>query len=606
MPKKKITSDFLWAQWQQNKITLDEYFAFIDDGTIPAIFATPDVAHQMTDEMLAKLEKQIRREYDQAAKEMGRKYREYMRAFRDEEAQLKELVKAGEMSKADFKAWRVRHMAMGEQFTQMRDVLAADMEHANEIALGISRGQMPEVFAINANFAQYQIAHDFQLDAAFTLYDHNTAAYLLSEQRQMMPGPSTALQKKIAADKALKWNQKKIQSAVLQGVLQGEGSEEIAKRLQGVAQMNYNSAVRYARTMTTNAQNAGRYEGYHKAKDLGIDLTIEWQAVLDAHTRHTHRMMHGQRREVDEPFEVDGIKILYPAQSSGPGASTIPQSMIWNCRCTLLAWVKGFEGETVKHSPGMGNMSFEEWQGVKKEATAVATQVTVATVPQNIFRNVKGIDEDFQKGMTEVLEKCQNEDAKALYRHYADQLECKESDLKKGAFFRRPDGGVHMNVANVAKGNGYETPYETAFHEFGHMIDWLGNGGGRWNTVYASNLEYDGKRLLDVIKSDFRAFKKTCGVTKAADVIPVLKAERMGLRECGNISDILEKCTGVSYPLGLGHGVDYHRKEGATEKEFFAEVLDSAVANEAGYKQMVRLFPNAVEMVWDIVRGLVK
>ena len=362
MPKKKITSDFLWAQWQQNKITLDEYFAFIDDGTIPAIFATPDTAHQMTDVMLAKLEKQIKREYEQAAKEMGRKYREYMRAFRDEEAKLKELVKAGEMSKADFKAWRVRHLAQGESFTQMRDVLAADMEHANEMALGIARGQMPDVFALNANFAQYQIAHDAGLQWQFTLYDHNTAAYLLSEQRQLMPGPSTALQKKIAADKSLKWNQKKIQSAVLQGVLQGEGADEIAKRLQGVAQMNYNSAVRYARTMTTNAQNAGRYEGYHKAKDMGIDLTIEWQAILDAHTRHEHRQLHGQRKDVDEPFIVGGIKILYPAQCSGPGSSDIPQSMIWNCRCTLLAWVKGFEGETVKQSPGMGEMSFEEWQ----------------------------------------------------------------------------------------------------------------------------------------------------------------------------------------------------------------------------------------------------
>ena len=349
----------------------------------------PDIAHRMTDEMLAKLEKQIKREYEQAAKEMGRKYREYAKAFREEEEMLKELVKAGEMSKADFKAWRVRHIAMGDQFTEMRDVLAADMEHANEIALGIARDQMPDVFALNANFAQYQISHDFQLDASFTLYDHNTAAYLLSEQRQLMPGASTALQKKIAQNKAMQWNQKKIQSAVLQGVLQGEGSDDIAKRLQGVAQMNYNSAVRYARTMTTNAQNAGRYEGYHKARDLGIDLTIEWQAILDAHTRHTHRQMHGQRRDIDEPFEVDGIKILYPAQSSGAGASTIPQSMIWNCRCTLLAWVKGFEGKTVKHSPGMGNMTFEEWQNAKapkpKNASTGSAQST-----SNVFALTTG------------------------------------------------------------------------------------------------------------------------------------------------------------------------------------------------------------------------
>ena len=99
-----------------------------------------------------------------------------------------------------------------------------------------------------------------------------------------------------------------------------------------------------------------------------MDLKIEWCATLDNRTRHNHRMLHGQRRDVDKPFEVSEngttISILYPAQA-GAGSSDIPQSMIWNCRCTLLAWVKGFEGDTVKSSPKMGDMSFEEWLDAK-------------------------------------------------------------------------------------------------------------------------------------------------------------------------------------------------------------------------------------------------
>lgn len=122
--------------------------------------------------------------------------------------------------------------------------------------------------------------------------------------------------------------------------------------------------MRYARTMTTGAQNAGRYEAYRRADRLGVDLVIEWQATLDGRTRHEHRMMHGQRRKVDEPFRTpDGYTIYYPADSSG--SSDVPQREIWNCRCTLLSWVKGFEGETVKASPKMGGMSFEEWQEEK-------------------------------------------------------------------------------------------------------------------------------------------------------------------------------------------------------------------------------------------------
>ncbi|MBR5430628.1 MAG: hypothetical protein IK116_08930 [Firmicutes bacterium] len=76
---------------------------------------------------------------------------------------------------------------------------------------------------------------------------------------------------------------------------------------------------------------------------------------------------------MDEPFEVDGVEILYPAEAGGR-SSDIPQSMIWNCRCTILAWVKGFEGETVKSSPKLGDLTFEEWQQGKKSGFTGAAE----------------------------------------------------------------------------------------------------------------------------------------------------------------------------------------------------------------------------------------
>ena len=78
--------------------------------------------------------------------------------------------------------------------------------------------------------------------------------------------------------------------------------------------------------------------------------------------------VYPRRREVDEPFvvtEANGatFEIMWPGNEKC-GSSTLPQSMIWNCRCTLRAWVKGFEGETVKSSPGMEGLSFEEWKNL--------------------------------------------------------------------------------------------------------------------------------------------------------------------------------------------------------------------------------------------------
>mgnify|MGYP000484143604 FL=1 len=118
-------------------------------------------------------------------------------------------------------------------------------------------------------------------------------------------------------------------------------------------------------------------------------------------------------------------------------------------------------------------------------------------------------------------------------------------------------------------------------------------------------MAYNGKRLGGIIKSDYLAFKKASGAKKNADLIAMLKSENMPLTECGNISDILEYCTNTSYPLGIGHGVKYHKRPGATEREFFAEVLDSAAANEESFLQMQRIFPNAVKLVIDIIRGVV-
>ena len=245
------------------------------------------------------------------------------------------------------------------------------------------------------------------------------------------------------------------------------------------------------------------------------------------------------------------------------------------------------------------------WGDVSKRAPAknAASQATQTQPSRDIFKNTKGVDQTFQQGMADVLNKSPSTAAKMVYTKYADELECTNPKLKNGAYFSPMKGGVSMNVADVAKGSSYEEPYQVAFHEFGHMIDWL--AGGKDNRTYLSNTPFNGQQLLDVIKSDFQAFKKAQGVSKAVDVIPILKAENMDKKVCGNISDILEKCTGKSYPLGIGHGVAYHKRDGATEKEFFAEVLDSAVANRPAYDQMVRLFPNAVDLVWDMVRGVI-
>ena len=319
-----------------------------------------DAGHVATDKILKELEKDVAREYAIAVKDMESKLAAYLQETEAKRKIQEDLLTKGVITQKEYSDWCYRHTMVGKRWEEMRDTLAADMHHTNEIAMSITKGRMPDVYALNANFATYQI--EIQgIDTGFTLYNHDTAEYLLGDQRQLMPKPSKRKAAQIAANKDMQWNKQKIQSAVLQGVLQGESPYSVAQRLRNVGQMNYNASVRYARTMTTSAQNAGRYQAYRRATKLGVDLTIEWSATLDGRTRHDHRMMHGQRRNVNEPFKTpDGFEILYPADCTGDSYEL--QGEIWNCRCTLLSWVKGFEGDTVKSSPKMGDMTFEEWQ----------------------------------------------------------------------------------------------------------------------------------------------------------------------------------------------------------------------------------------------------
>ena len=407
-----------------------------------------DLGHQLTDKKLKSLEKRIASEYKTAVQDMEGKLQEYLEKTEAQRLVQERLYEAGKITKKDYQDWCFRHTMMGKRWEEMLEVLTLDMHHTNEIALGISRKQMPDIYALNCNYATYQLEHDGKIDTGFTLYNHDTAEYLLEKERQLMPGPSTRKAAQIAANKDMQWNKSKIQSAVLQGVLQGESPYNVAKRLMSVGQMNYNASVRYARTMTTNAQNSGRYQAFRRAKNLGVDLTIEWQATLDGRTRHEHRMMHGQRREVDEPFEVSGVKIMWPGNDKC-GSSTVPQEQIWNCRCTLLSWVKGFEGETVKKSPGMGNMSFEEWQNAKAIPDTQAdrkqfkeyTKLLGKDAPKyyNDFQRIKYTDKAAWEGLKEA----------ARMERVIRAAPCELTKAKFTRFFLSPTGKHSQDFFDV-------------------------------------------------------------------------------------------------------------------------------------------------------------
>lgn len=339
-----------------------------------------DVAHKETDKILEDIEKRLRKEYRQATKEVEQKLDNYFAAFRRKDEKKRALLDAGEITQKEYNDWRYGQMCVGKRWEDMRDKLAADLSKTDVIARNIADGYMPEVYAVNHNFATYQIETGARLDTSYTLYDAQSVERLVRDNPDVLPQIGRTTQELIDKGILKKWNMKNIQSTAIQGILQGESITKLAKRMANdVGASNYKDCVRHARTMATATQNAGRVDGFKRANDMGIDVMQEWVATIDGRTRHEHRILDGQRRKVGEPFEVEGEKIMYPADP------TAPYHLIMNCRCTLIGQIKGFERNTqaYREDKDLDGMTYDEWKQAKAPKKAKAAQAAPAQTQTN-------------------------------------------------------------------------------------------------------------------------------------------------------------------------------------------------------------------------------
>ena len=285
---------------------------------------THDQGHKETDTVLLNLEKRLRREYEQAYKEISKKANDYFDKFAERDKRQRALVESGGLSAADYKRWRRNQMLSGKRWTDLRDYLAEDLTNTNAIAMAMVRDELPDVFAINANYTEYEIENGLRTNYGFTLYSRETVENLIKDNRDLLPAPTVD----IAKD--LRWNKQHIQSAITQGVLQGESAANVAKRLQTVANMDAAAAMRSARTAVTGAQNAGRQFVYDRAAEMGLPLKKEWMATRDNRTRHEHGVADGQIVGLKQPFVIGGYNMKYPGDTSAPG------HLVYNCRCTTV------------------------------------------------------------------------------------------------------------------------------------------------------------------------------------------------------------------------------------------------------------------------------
>ena len=297
-----------------------------------------DNAHYQTDLKLEEMEKRLSAIYSRAEKEIGERWKEYLIESQTEIDELQkayDLAKQGgdpkEIRKAGLKLSRAKkeRTLMNSRFKALTERTAAELANVNKTALAYINGQLPDVYSINYNAISPTV--DGVGGYSFALVDADTVKYLATTDKSLLP------YKELDEKKDIRWNVKKMNAEVLQGILQGEPMDKIASRLSKVTDMNETAAIRNARTMVTGAENKGRQESYKRAEKDGIVMKREWISTNDSRTRHWHAELDGVEVDIDEPWVNEFGKIMFPGDPSADPANT------YNCRCSMAAKVIGFK-----------------------------------------------------------------------------------------------------------------------------------------------------------------------------------------------------------------------------------------------------------------------
>lgn len=422
-----------------------------------------DPAHEYTDEEIRRVERRLAREYKQAGAEIQQKMEKYLERSAVNNEKKRKQVENGELSEEEYKKWLYGQTMVGQRWKEMRENLAVDYHNANLRAKGIIDEQMPKVYAENFNYGTFIGEKETKMSTAFTLYSEDTVKRLARENKILLPErePPKDGSKK---PKDVKWNEKKVTSAILQGVLQGEPITKIAGRLQAVTDMNDKAAIRNARTMMTAAQNAGRLDGLNRIQDkTGMQIQKQWMATLDGRTRHSHRMLDGEIVDLDDEFSN---KCKFPGDPSGAPAE------VYNCRCTMVVKIPGLENDDLTDMSHRNTdklaQEYEEWKNAHAKAeTAGAVAKAIADAVVKPYHNdrvkdtLKGDYDEFAELMD------LNPPTRDMYDRYID--ECKDiTRVKDGGSYSSTFDGIDYSIETRSEGI---HRLSTFAHECGHMFD---------------------------------------------------------------------------------------------------------------------------------------
>lgn len=282
-----------------------------------------------TEKKLKKLEKTIAKIFKRTEKEVVQKALDYLAEFQKQDDEMLYKFQNKIISAKQYYSWRQAKMTTGKQYNRLLQAIDKELIKASDTAFKYINGDVSQIYAVNYNtIAEIIRTSEVSIGYSFNVVDKNVIAEMIERKELMLP-PS----KKTNISKMQKWNGKKVNAEILQGILQGESIPKIAQRLQNVCGSNKAVAIRNARTMITASQNSGRIAGFRQAESDGVIMKKVWIATEDSRTRDSHIAINGEMQDNNKTFS-NGL--MFPGDWSGR-----PEE-VYNCRCTLGAEIIGF------------------------------------------------------------------------------------------------------------------------------------------------------------------------------------------------------------------------------------------------------------------------
>lgn len=108
-----------------------------------------------------------------------------------------------------------------------------------------------------------------------------------------------------------------IRSNIRQGLIQGKGYRETARKVRDVMGTDLNNALRIVRTESNRNMNIGNLAMNRTAKDAGVDVKRQIVSVLDDRTRPQSAQVDGLQENEDGYFEYPGGVLVRTPGNSG-------------------------------------------------------------------------------------------------------------------------------------------------------------------------------------------------------------------------------------------------------------------------------------------------